>query len=167
MWLLGFELKTFRRAVSALNSWVISPALWLVSYILHNHGPPAPWHLLQWAGLSHINHEFRRYTTGLLKWPSVLHGHQMAPDSHCAALAHSVPEKGRAPGPNLTTRHAPWGSVKSVTCDLEAEKAWGSMLFSRRIEQTGKLSRCPREIYRALQRQPSLLVIPYQKLNSK
>ena len=26
-WLLGFELRTFRRAVSALNRWVISPAL--------------------------------------------------------------------------------------------------------------------------------------------
>jgi hypothetical protein len=27
MWLLGFELRTFRRAVSALNHWDISPAL--------------------------------------------------------------------------------------------------------------------------------------------
>jgi hypothetical protein len=27
MWLLGFELRTFRRAVSALNCRVISPAL--------------------------------------------------------------------------------------------------------------------------------------------
>jgi hypothetical protein len=26
MWLLGFELRTFRRAVSALNHWAISPA---------------------------------------------------------------------------------------------------------------------------------------------
>jgi hypothetical protein len=26
MWLLGFELKTFRRAVSALNHCAISPA---------------------------------------------------------------------------------------------------------------------------------------------
>jgi hypothetical protein len=26
MWLLGFELRTFRRAVSALNLWAISPA---------------------------------------------------------------------------------------------------------------------------------------------
>jgi hypothetical protein len=26
MWLLGFELRNFRRAVSALNRWAISPA---------------------------------------------------------------------------------------------------------------------------------------------
>jgi hypothetical protein len=26
MWLLGFELRTFGRAVSALNPWIISPA---------------------------------------------------------------------------------------------------------------------------------------------
>jgi hypothetical protein len=26
MWLLGIELRTFRRAVSALNHWAISPA---------------------------------------------------------------------------------------------------------------------------------------------
>jgi hypothetical protein len=26
MWLLGFELRTFRRAVSVLNHWAISPA---------------------------------------------------------------------------------------------------------------------------------------------
>jgi hypothetical protein len=30
MWLLGFELRTFRRAVSALNHRAISPALFLV-----------------------------------------------------------------------------------------------------------------------------------------
>ena len=147
--------------------YLLPASNYLFSHCYITPGPPVLGNTTIGTGLSHINHEFRRYTTGLLKWPSVLHGHQMAPDSHCAALAHSVPEKGRAPGPNLTTPHAPWGSVKSVTCDLEAEKAWGSMLFSRRIEQTGKLSRCPREIYRALQRQPSLLVIPYQKLNSK
>jgi hypothetical protein len=29
MWLLGFELRTFRRAVGALNRWAISPALLL------------------------------------------------------------------------------------------------------------------------------------------
>jgi hypothetical protein len=27
MWLLGFELRTFRRAICALNHWAISPAL--------------------------------------------------------------------------------------------------------------------------------------------
>jgi hypothetical protein len=26
MWLLGIELRTFRRAVGALNHWAISPA---------------------------------------------------------------------------------------------------------------------------------------------
>jgi hypothetical protein len=26
MWLLGFELRTSRRAISALNHWAISPA---------------------------------------------------------------------------------------------------------------------------------------------
>ena len=30
MWLLGFELRTFGRAVGSLNRWAISPALFLV-----------------------------------------------------------------------------------------------------------------------------------------
>jgi hypothetical protein len=36
MWLLGFELRTFRRAVSVLNCWAISPApILLFSVYVH------------------------------------------------------------------------------------------------------------------------------------
>jgi hypothetical protein len=34
MWLLGFELRTFRRTVGALNHRAISPALFFLEYIV-------------------------------------------------------------------------------------------------------------------------------------
>ena len=34
MWLLGFELRTFRRSISALNRWSISPALACIFYFI-------------------------------------------------------------------------------------------------------------------------------------